>query len=323
MSTGRYLLNRFLQAIPLLIGAVIINFLILHGAPGEPTDYLIGQASVDQVFVDRLKAELGLDRPLYVQLWKFLLKASSGDLGYSFVSGAPVLTLIMERFPTTLLLMGSQYALSALLGILLGVLSSRKPNSFLDNSVTVFSLAGFAIPIFWLGQMFILILGYQLNWFPLQGMVNLRQMYTGFAYVLDVAYHMALPALTLTLYNMALIVRLTRGSMLQVLGQEYITVARSKGLSEGKVLMKHALRNALLPVVTVIGLNFRTLIAGAVLTETVFAWPGLGRLTFDAIHARDYPLLMGMFVFTCILVVIGNLITDFIYSLIDPRIRYQ
>jgi peptide/nickel transport system permease protein len=312
-----------LQAIPLLIGAIIINFLILHAAPGEPTDYLIGQASVDQVFVDRLRAELGLDRPLHVQLWRYLLKVASGDLGYSFVSGASVLSLIMERFPATLLLMGSQYVLSALFGILLGVLSSRKPNSFLDNAVTVFSLAGFAIPIFWLGQMLILILGYRLEWFPLQGMANLRKMYTGFAYVLDVAYHMALPVLTLTLFNMALIVRLTRGSMLQVMGQEYIMVARSKGLSEGKVLMKHALRNALLPVVTVMGLNFRTLIAGAVLTETVFAWPGLGRLTFAAIHARDYPLLMGMFVFTCILVIIGNLITDLIYSLIDPRIRYQ
>ena len=271
MSIGRYLLRRLLQAIPLLIGAIIINFLLLHAAPGEPTDYLIGQASVDQAFIDRLNVELGLDKPLYVQLWRFLLKAASGDLGYSFVSGAPVLNLIMERFPATLLLMGSQYFLSALFGIFLGVISSRKPNSFLDNSVTVFSLAGFAIPIFWLGQMFILILGYRLEWFPLQGMVNLRQMYTGFAYVLDVAYHMALPVLTLTLFNMALIVRLTRGSMLQVMGQEYIMVARSKGLSERKVLMKHALRNALLPVVTVIGLNFRTLIAGAVLTETVFA----------------------------------------------------
>jgi peptide/nickel transport system permease protein len=322
MSVGRYLLRRLLQAIPLLIGVIIINFLLLHAAPGEPTDYLIGQSSVEQAFVDRLKVELGLDKPLHVQLWRFFLKAASGDLGYSFASGAPVLHLILERFPATLLLMGSQYILSAFFGILLGVLSSRKPNSFLDNSVTVFSLAGYAIPIFWLGQMFILILGYRFECFPLQGMVNLRQMYSGFAYVLDVAYHLALPVLTLTLFNMSLIVRLTRGSMLQVLGQEYIRVARSKGLSERTVLMKHALRNALLPVVTVIGLNFRTLIAGAVLTETVFAWPGLGRLTFDAIHARDYPLLMGMLVFTCILVIIGNLLTDLIYSLIDPRIRY-
>jgi peptide/nickel transport system permease protein len=323
MATGKYLIRRLLQAIPLLIGAIIINFLILHAAPGDPTDYLIGQASVEQVFVDRLKTELGLDKPLYVQLCRFLLKAGSGDLGYSFVSGAPVLDLILERFPATLLLMGTQYLLSALFGIVLGVLSARKPNSFLDNSVTVFSLAGFAIPIFWLGQMMILILGHRLEWFPLQGMANLRQMYSGFAYILDVAHHLVLPVLTLTLFNMALIIRLTRGAMLQVMGQEYIRVARSKGLSEGKVLLKHALRNALLPVITVMGLNFRTLIAGAVLTETVFAWPGLGRLTFDAIHARDYSLLMGMFIFTCILVIVGNLITDLIYSLIDPRIRYQ
>jgi peptide/nickel transport system permease protein len=194
---------------------------------------------------------------------------------------------------------------------------------FLDNSITIFSLASFAVPVFWLGQMSILIFGFQLNWFPIQGMVNFREGYTGFRYVLDVAYHLCLPVLTLTLYNLALILRLTRGSMLQINGQEFIKVARSKGLSERAILLKHALRNALLPVVTVVGLELRTLIAGAVLTETVFAWPGLGRLTFDAIHARDYPLLMGMFIFICILVIIGNLMADLLYSVLDPRIRHQ
>ena len=154
-------------------------------------------------------------------------------------------------------------------------------------------------------------------------MVNLRAGYTGFDHVLDVARHMILPVATLTLYNLALILRLTRGSLLEVVGQEYIKVARSKGLSENTVMVKHALRNALLPVVTVIGLEFRALIAGAVLTETVFAWPGLGRLTFDAINARDYPLLMGMFIFISLLVAIGNLVTDLLYALLDPRIRYQ
>ena len=297
-SIAKYLVKRLLLTIPVLILAIIVNFIILHAAPGEPIDYLIGDASVDQVFVDRLRTDLGLDKPIYVQLWKYLIKVTSGDLGYSFVSGVPVLDLILERFPLTLLLMLSQYFFSALFGIALGVVSSRKPNSFLDNATTVFSLAGFAIPIFWLGQMLILIFGFYLDWFPLQGMRNLRQMYTGYRYFLDVAYHMALPVLTLTLYNMALIVRLTRGSMLQVLVQDYITVARSKGLSERIILLKHALRNALLPVVTVIGMQFRVLLTGAVLTETVFAWPGLGRLTFDAIHARDYNLLMGMFIFT-------------------------
>ena len=323
MSTGKYLLKRLLLSIPLLIGSITILFVLIHLAPGDPTDYIIGDVDVDQEYIDRLKVEMGLDKPLYVQLGIYLLKIASGDLGYSYVSSTPVFELILDRFPATLLLMGSQYILSIIFGIALGVISSRRPNMFLDNCITVFSLASFAIPVFWLGQMSILIFGYHLNWFPIQGMVNFREGYTGINYVFDVAYHLCLPLLTLTLYNFALILRLTRGSMLQINGQEFIKVARSKGLSERTILLKHALRNALLPVVTVIGLELRALIAGAVLTETVFAWPGLGRLTFDAIHARDYPLLMGMFIFICILVIIGNLMADLFYSVLDPRIRHQ
>jgi len=235
----------------------------------------------------------------------------------------PVLELILDRLPATLLLMASQLVFSISLGVGLGVLSGRRPSSLLDNSITVFSLASFAVPVFWLGQLLILGFGYYLDWLPIQGMVDLRAGYTGFDLVLDVARHMVLPVLTLTLYNLALILRLTRGSMLEVVGQEYVKVARAKGLSENTVMIKHALRNALLPVVTVVGLEFRALIAGAVLTETVFAWPGLGRLTFDAIHARDYPLLMGMFIFISVLVAVGNLVTDLLYALLDPRIRYR
>jgi peptide/nickel transport system permease protein len=263
MSTGKYLLKRLLHSIPLLIGAITIIFVLTHLAPGDPTDYIIGDVDVDQEFIDRLKIEMGLDKPIYVQLGIYLLKVASGDLGYSFVSNTPVLELILDRFPATLLLMGSQYVLSIFFGIGLGVISSRRPNSLLDNSITVFSLASFAIPVFWLGQMMILIFGYHLGWFPIQGMINLREDYTGLDHVLDIAYHLTLPLLTLTLYNLALILRLTRGSMLQVNGQDFIKVARSKGLSERAVLIKHALRNALLPVVTVIGLELRALIAGA------------------------------------------------------------
>jgi peptide/nickel transport system permease protein len=273
--------------------------------------------------VERLTSDLGLDQPVYVQLFRYLAQVATGNLGYSFRSNAPVVDLILDRLPATLLLTGSQLFFSVVLGVTLGVVSARRPNSLLDNSITVFSLASFAIPVFWLGQLLILGFGYHLNWFPIQGMINLRAGYSGFPYALDVAYHMVLPVLTLTLFHLALILRLTRGSMLEVIVQDYIRVARAKGLSENTVMMKHALRNALLPVVTVIGLEFRTLIAGAVLTETVFAWPGLGRLTFDAIHARDYPLLMGMFIFVSILVIVGNLITDLLYSVLDPRIRYQ
>jgi ABC-type dipeptide/oligopeptide/nickel transport system permease component len=323
MSIGVYLLQRLLYAIPLLVAAVTVVFVLVRLAPGNPIDYIIGESGADRAMVERLTSDLGLDQPIYVQLFRYLAQVATGNLGYSFRSNAPVVDLILDRLPATLLLTGSQLFISVVLGVTLGVVSARRPNSLLDNSITVFSLASFAIPVFWLGQLLILGFGYHLNWFPIQGMINLRAGYSGFAYVLDVAYHMVLPVLTLTLFHLALILRLTRGSMLEVIVQDYIRVARAKGLSENTVMMKHALRNALLPVVTVIGLEFRTLIAGAVLTETVFAWPGLGRLTFDAIHARDYPLLMGMFIFVSILVIVGNLITDLLYSVLDPRIRYQ
>lgn len=318
-----YLLQRLLYLVPLLLGAVTIVFVLVHMAPGNPVDYIIGESGADKEMIARLTAEMGLDRPLYVQLLRYLGQVATGNLGYSFVSNMPVLELILDRLPATLLLMASQLVFSISLGVGLGVLSARRPNSLLDNSITVFSLASFAVPVFWLGQLLILGFGYYLDWLPIQGMVDLRAGYTGFDLVLDVARHMVLPVLTLTLYNLALILRLTRGSMLEVVGQEYVKVARAKGLSENTVMIKHALRNALLPVVTVVGLEFRALIAGAVLTETVFAWPGLGRLTFDAIHARDYPLLMGMFIFISVLVAVGNLVTDLLYALLDPRIRYR
>ena len=318
-----YLLQRLLYLVPLLLGAVTIVFVLVHMAPGNPVDYIIGESGADKEMIARLTADMGLDRPLYIQLLRYLGQVATGNLGYSFVSNMPVLELILDRLPATLLLMASQLVFSISLGVGLGVLSARRPNSLLDNSITVFSLASFAVPVFWLGQLLILGFGYYLDWLPIQGMVDLRAGYTGFDLVLDVARHMVLPVLTLTLYNLALILRLTRGSMLEVVGQEYVKVARAKGLSENTVMIKHALRNALLPVVTVVGLEFRALIAGAVLTETVFAWPGLGRLTFDAIHARDYPLLMGMFIFISVLVAVGNLVTDLLYALHDPRIRYR
>jgi ABC-type dipeptide/oligopeptide/nickel transport system permease component len=323
MQLGRFLLKRLLYAVPLFFFAVTLIFVLIRLAPGDPVDYMLGEMGGDPVFVERMRRDLGLDQPIYVQLVKYVRQVATGNLGFSFASNAPVLALILDRFPATFLLMITQYVLAAAMGIGLGVLSVRRPNSCFDNTVTVLSLASFAIPAFWLGQMMILVFGYHLNWFPIQGMYNLRAGYTGFAAVLDVAYHMVLPVITLSLLSLALIIRLTRGSMLQVIGQEYVKVARAKGLSERVVLVKHALPNALLPVVTVIGMEFPNLLAGAVLTETVFAWPGLGRLTFDAIAARDYPLLMGMFIFISALVIVGNLITDIVYAILDPRIRYQ
>lgn len=322
MSFGLYVVRRIISSIPLIIGAIVVIFVLIHAAPGDPTDYIIGDATVSQEFIDRLRRDMGLDQPLYVQIVKYILQVASGDLGFSFARNTPVVDLILDRLPATLLLMGTQYVLAIAIGITLGVVSARNPNSGLDRSITLFSLGAFALPLFWLGQMLILGFAYQIDLFPVSGMTNIREGYTGFALWLDVAHHLVLPVITLMLPNIALILRLTRSSMLEVVGQEYIRVAKAKGLSERTVLFKHALRNALVPVVTVVALEFRTLIAGAVLTETVFAWPGLGRLTFDAIHARDYPLLMGMFLFISIMVIVGNLMADLLYGLLDPRIRY-
>lgn len=320
---GRYLAKRLLQLLPILLIILVLNFILIHLAPGDPTLYLIGDAPVSEEFVAEVRARMGLDQPVAQQLWIYLSSVVRGDLGYSFISRAPVLEVILARLPATLLLMGTQYVIAIALGVLLGAVSARWQGSVVDTGATLFSVIGYAMPVFWLGQILMLIFALQLRWFPAQGMLSLRYDLTPLEVTVDVLHHLVLPAITLAFFNLALIVRLTRANMLQVLRLEYIIFARSKGLGERRVLFHHALRNAVLPVVTIIGLNIKTLVAGAVLTETVFAWPGLGRLTYDAIYARDYPVLMGMFLFIGLLVIVGNLITDLVYAWLDPRIRYQ
>ncbi len=292
-------------------------------APGDPVTYIVGDAVVEQSYIDNIRREYGLDRPLYEQLFIYIGQIAQGDLGYSYISRQSVSSILLSRLPATLLLLGTQFVLSIVAGIALGVWSARRQGSIVDQSVTVLSLVGFAVPAFWLAQMLMLTFSLNLGWFPAQGMRSLRYELEGWEAALDLLHHLALPALTLTVFNMALIARVCRASMINTLRMEYITFARSKGARESVVIWLHALKNAVLPVVTVIGLNFRTLIAGAVLTETVFSWPGIGRLTYDAIIARDYPVLMGILILIGITVVIGNILTDIAYSILDPRVRYQ
>jgi ABC-type dipeptide/oligopeptide/nickel transport system permease component len=318
-----YVVKRILQLLPVILVVICVNFFILRLAPGDPINYLIGDASVTPEFIEELRRQYGFDRPLYVQLWFYLVQVAQGDLGYSFISRDAVSSIILSRMPASLLLLGSQFVLSIIFGIALGVISAYRRGSMTDHAVSFISLIGFAVPAFWLGQMLILIFALWLNLFPSQGMRSLRFDLTGWAAALDVLHHLVLPTLTLTIFNLALIARVTRANMINVLRNEYITYARSKGLPEPTVVLVHALKNAILPVITVIGLNFRTLIAGAVLTETVFAWPGVGRLTFEAIFARDYPVLMGILIVIGITVVIANILTDIAYSWLDPRVRYQ
>lgn len=320
---GVYLIVRLAQVVPIVFVIVCINFFLIRLAPGDPIVYIIGDAPVSEEFVEKLRQKLALDQPLYQQLFVYLLNVAKGDFGYSFVSRAPVLDVILERLPATLLLTVSQYVLAIIAGITLGVVSAQRQGGIVDIGTTLLSVVGYAVPVFWLGQMLVLIFAHQLGLFPSQGMYSLRYDLSPADKIIDIGRHLVLPCITLAFFNLALIARLTRANMLQVLRLEYVMFARSKGISERAVIFRHALRNAVLPVVTIIGLNIKTLITGAVLTETVFAWPGLGRLTFDAINARDYPVLMAMFVFVGLLVVIANLITDLAYAYLDPRIRYK
>jgi peptide/nickel transport system permease protein len=318
-----YIIRRVLQLLPVILVIICVNFVIVRLAPGDPITYLAGDAQVTPEFIAELRAQYGLDQPLWWQLLLYLGRVAQGDLGYSFISRDSVSAIILSRLPATLLLLGSQFILSIIIGIALGVISAYRRGSVTDHTVSVISLVGFAVPAFWLGQMLMLVFALWLDLLPAQGMRSLRLELSGWAAALDVLKHMILPTVTLTIFNLALIARVTRANMINVLRMEYITYARSKGVSEPTVVLVHALRNAVLPVITVIGLNLRTLIAGAVLTETVFAWPGIGRLTYEAIFARDYPVLMGILIIIGVTVVVANILTDIAYSWLDPRVRYQ
>jgi len=318
-----YVIRRTVQLFPIIVVIVCVNFVLLHLAPGDPINYLLGDAPASQEFVDQLRAQYGLDRPIVEQLFIYLWQVVRGDLGYSFISREDVSTILMSRLPATLLLLGTQFVLSIILGVLMGVISAYRQGTIVDQSVTVLSLVGVAVPAFWLAQMLLLVFSLGLGLFPAQGMQSLRYDLTGIDRILDIAHHLALPALTLTIFNLALIARVTRASMVNTMRLEFITFARSKGVPERTVVWSHGLRNAMLPVITVIGLNIRTLIAGAVLTETVFAWPGVGRLTYDAIISRDYPVLMGILIIIGITVVIANILTDIAYAYLDPRVRLR
>ncbi len=318
-----YVARRIAQAFPLVLVIVLINFFLIHAAPGDPIDFLIGSMEATEDYIRRTREEFGLDQPLWVQFWRYLTKILQFDLGYSLRFRAPVLELIAGRLPATLLLMGTALLVSSVLGILLGVVAARRPYGAVDTTATLVALGGYSMPVFWLGQLLLLLFSLQLGWFPTQGMYSLRAPSEGWGRIVDVAHHLALPALCYGVYHLALIFRLTRVKMQETLALDFVTTARAKGLAEHRVVLVHALRNAMLPVVTVIGLNFGFMLAGSVLTETVFAWPGMGRLLYEAIGARDYPVLMGLFTCLSIMVIVANVLTDVVYAIIDPRVVYR
>ena len=318
-----YIGGRLVQAVPILFVIILINFTLIHAAPGDPIDFLIGSTDATPEYIEGLRREFGLDQPLSVQFATYITKILQFDLGYSLRYREPVLSLILGRMPATLLLMGTALVFSSLVGILLGVFAARRPYTAGDYAATFISIAGYSMPVFWLGQIMLVVFALHLAWFPTQGMYSLRAPSEGIGRVLDVAHHLVLPAITYSFYHLALIFRLTRVKMQEVLALDFITTARAKGVAEGRVVYRHALRNAVLPVVTVIGLNFGFMLAGSVLTETVFAWPGMGRLLYEAVGARDYPVLMGLFTVLSVMVICANVITDVVYALVDPRVVYR
>ena len=323
VSLKQFIFRRFLLAIPLVIGVIMFTFVLVHIAPGDPVTFIAGELGADPDYILEIREKYGLNKPLTEQLSTYLGKVFRGDLGYSILYRMPVLKLILERVPATLLLMGTSLSLAAIIGVLLGVFSSRNPFHLFDNIISSISLAGYSIPYFWSAIMLISIFAVRLGLLPSGGIVSLRETATGWNYYLDVGVHLILPTFSLAFYQIALLARLTRGTMLDVLREDYILTARSKGLSEHRVFFLHALRNAIIPVITVLGYQFGSMFSGAIITETIYTWPGLGRLLYDAILALDYPIILGMIIFITISMVSVTLLTDVILAIIDPRIRYQ
>jgi peptide/nickel transport system permease protein len=318
---SRYLLRRLVQVLPTVAGLLVLNFCIIHLAPGDPVIALGGEHG-DAAYYAFLRARFGLDRPLPEQLLTYVTNVIRGDLGTSFVHGRSVASVIAERLPATLLLVSTALVLSSVAGVGLGTLAARHGRRPADVALNAAALLGYATPSFWLGQLALLTLAVGTGWFPVQGMTDARNPQTGLAHLADVLRHLALPAIVLAANELALTTRLVRTGLLEALGADYVRTARAKGLPEGRVI-RHALRNVMLPVITVIGSRAGTILSGAVLVEIVFAWPGLGRLLLSSLLARDYPILLGMFLLISLAVILANLITDLAYARLDPRIRYQ
>ncbi len=302
-----YVIRRLLLAIPVLIGVSILVFAIIRFIPGDPARAVAG-VNASPEYIEQVRRDLLLDEGVHVQYYVYMSNLLQGDMGRSTFTRRPVTVELMQRFPNTLLLSATAMAFAIVFGMAAGIVSATRRYSLFDNTSMLLALFGVAAPVFWLGIMFQLLFSVHLGWLPSGGIGTWQ--------------HLILPALTLGLATTALIARITRSSMLDVLGQDYITTARSKGLVERVVVYKHALKNAMIPVVTVMGLQFGTLLGGAVLTETVFSWPGVGRLMVDSILARDYPVVQGAVLLLAVLFVTINLVVDIIYAFLDPRISY-
>jgi len=320
----RFLTRRVAQAAVLLVCIATLDFLLLHAAPGDAADAIAGEAgTADPGYIANLRRQLGLDQPLPIQLGRYLWRLVQGDFGYSFRYGQTVASLILDRMPATLLLMGAAILFAVGTGIVLGTLSARFANSWLDRAVMLLALFFYATPLFWFGLMSIVLFGVHLGWLPTGGIYDVARRATGLAFIVDVARHLVLPAVTQSCFFLAIYTRLVRTSMLEAYGADYVRFARAKGIGEVRIALRHVLRNSLTPLVTMVGLNLGALFGGAVLTETVFSWPGIGRLMYDAVFQRDVNLLLSILVLSSVMVILANLVVDMLYAALTPAVELR
>jgi len=314
--------TRIFYAIILLLAVLVLNFTLIHLAPGDVVDTIAqSMGGADAEVLAQIRAEYGLDQPFIYQLSTYIGRVLSFDLGFSFYYNMPVTELILQRIPATLLLVITAQLLAMFVGVILGVISARRPNGVLSNFVTFFALFGYSAPVFWTGILLLITFSLNIQWFPVAGMRDVTVEGGAWIHFVDVLRHLVLPVISLASIFLALYSRLARATMLETLGSDYVRTAKAKGLPDHQVVYKHALKNALSPVITLAGLQFSAVVSGAVLVETVFSWPGLGTLAFQSILARDTPTILGILFFSALVVIVGNLVTDFVLRMVDPRMR--
>jgi peptide/nickel transport system permease protein len=319
-----YALRRLALAVPTVLVIVVLNFLLLQLAPGDAAEVLAGEAgAATPEYMAQLRKSFGLDQPLAMQLALYVQRAFTFDLGFSFRHNLPVSQLIVDRLGPTLLLMLTVLVSAVGFGVLLGSLAARNLNRWQDQIISMLTVLAYATPVFWAGLMLIVVFAIRLGWFPTSGMQEVAAFHEGWARLRDIAHHLVLPAVTLTMFYLALYARLMRAAVLEQFSMDYVITARAKGLTERQIARRHVLRNAVLPVLTMAGVQVGALLGGAVVVETVFAWPGLGMLAYESLFARDLNLLLGIFFISTCLVVVVNLLVDIAYALLDPRIELR
>lgn len=319
-----YTMRRVVQAIPIIILIMIGSFLLIKLAPGDTVDALVGDmGGADPAFVARLRAEYGLDQSVMVQLWRYMLKLAQFDFGWSYVYEQPVITVLMSRLGNTMLLMASSLTMAFTFGVALGAIAARRAYSWTDNMISTLGLVFYAMPSFFLSLLLMLIFSVKLGWLPVGGIRTIGAFKTGWADVADVARHLVMPTAALSLIYLAFYMRLMRTSVLEVMDLEFVRTARAKGAGGVRLMLHHVMRNALLPVVTLLGLQFSTVLGGSVIVETIFSLPGIGQLAYTSVVKRDLNTLMGIIAISSIIVVIVNVVTDLVYAWLDPRIELK